>query len=220
MSNSFFIGGSVGTGIILPKKANGSWGLPCACGVSGTGWGLSVGLTYQDIIIFLMDKASVQGAGSRLGISLGGHIGVTLGYGRSAGFSLGRKGGSVSIAFTKGAAIGASLDGGVVGVRAGVNAKFYGHEGIRAADILMGDDVRLPAGKEHVMDQVYSKLQELSRQANKKEGIFTSDAEIHAQFKDALEGEEEHEAIDEVIEDLGKTSIDSRHHERAPESSQ
>lgn len=162
--------GNVGTGIIISKVGGkqGDWSLPCACACTSTGWGMGIGLTVEDILVFIMDEVTMKSASSRLALSVSAQVGLTLGVGRNAGFSLGGKGGTVSIAYTKGISAGASLDGGVVAVRPGVNEEFYG-KAIHASDILSGSSgVRLPAGKEHVMDEVYSKLRLLSAKAIKE----------------------------------------------------
>jgi lipid-binding SYLF domain-containing protein len=151
------------------------WTYPCACVVSGKGWGLSVGVVYQDIMIFLMEPSALQFYGNRLGVSIGGHVGITLGVGRNLGVSLGRKGGNVSIAWTKGAAAGVSVDGGVVGVRPQVNADFYQRPGITAQQILLEhhrNNLILPASQAHVLDRLYEKLHALVRQSQREEGAF------------------------------------------------
>jgi len=170
--------GNVGTGIIISKVGgkHGDWSLPCACACTSTGWGMGIGLTVEDILVFIMDEVTMKSASSRLALSVSAQVGFTLGVGRNAGFSLGGKGGTVSIAYTKGISAGASLDGGVVAVRPGVNEEFYG-KAVHASEILSGSsDVRLPAGKEHVMDEVYSKLRLLSAKAIKEFPSFDDTA--------------------------------------------
>lgn len=198
VSTTFLLNGSAGTGIVLAKlnakeglkSEDIRWSLPCACACTGTGWGIGMGITVQDILIFIMDKDTLHGLGnSRMGLSLGAHVGITVGVGRNASFTLGRKGGTVSIAFTKGAYAGASLDGGLIGVRPGVNEKFYGKP-VKSLDILMGnEELQLPKEREMIMDEIYETLSILSIKAYRDSGLFEPVPEMKASLRDVL-GEE------------------------------
>ena len=65
------------------------------------------------------------------------------------------------------------LSGAVVGIRNGVNEEFYEKKGIKAVDILMGrNGVCLPKGRENAMDEVYMRLDQLAKKAEKEEGLF------------------------------------------------
>lgn len=61
----FIFSGNVGTGIVLSKKDDGvSWSNPVACGLTGVGWGLLVGGSVKDVMIFIMDENSLSGKSS------------------------------------------------------------------------------------------------------------------------------------------------------------
>ena len=65
-----------------------------------------------------------------------------------------------SVAFSKGAFVGLSVEGSVVGARKKVNEQFYG-SGVTSKDILNGS-VPVPADKDTVLNEVYAKLKTLS----------------------------------------------------------
>ena len=71
ISNSFLVSGIAGTGIVIGKKEDGSWGLPCACGMTGTGWGVGVGATLDDILVFILNRDALLGSANKIGVNLG-----------------------------------------------------------------------------------------------------------------------------------------------------
>jgi lipid-binding SYLF domain-containing protein len=162
----FIFSGNVGTGIILAKKPDGSWSVPCACGLTGVGWGFLVGGSVKDLFVFLMNDSTLASALADTGIKFGGQAEFALGpFGRSGkvdiGLSGGGVGGTVAIAFAKGAFIGLSVEGAVVGVRNAVNASFYGKEE-SPRNIVLSDAVSMPEGKVTLINDVYEKLAKLS----------------------------------------------------------
>lgn len=67
----FIFSGNVGTGIVLAKKDDGvSWSNPVACGLTGVGWGLLVGGSVKDVMIFIMDENSLSGKVVNIFVSL------------------------------------------------------------------------------------------------------------------------------------------------------
>jgi len=66
-----------------------------------------------------------------------------------------------SVAFSKGAFVGLSVEGSIVGARKKVNQQFYGRADVTSGDLLNGT-VGLPEGKETLMEDVYEKLKQLS----------------------------------------------------------
>jgi lipid-binding SYLF domain-containing protein len=66
-----------------------------------------------------------------------------------------------SVAFSKGAFLGLSVEGSVVGARNKVNQQFYGRTDLTSADLLNGA-VEVPTDKVTVLDDVYAKLRKLS----------------------------------------------------------
>lgn len=159
----FIFSGNVGTGILMAKKADGSWSPPCATGLAGMGWGFIVGAAVKDIMVFIFDDSTVASIAGDAGLKFGGQGEVTLGpMGRSAELSLNLSnkgvGSTASVAFTKGLFGGISLEGAVVGPRSAVNATFYG-KSFTPLQILYEDEVKLPENS--LMPEVYAKLDKL-----------------------------------------------------------
>ena len=73
----FVISGNLGTGILLKKlDDNGSkWSAPVACGLTGIGYGLLVGGSIKDIMMFIFDEATLQKIGfDKMGLKLGAQV--------------------------------------------------------------------------------------------------------------------------------------------------
>jgi hypothetical protein len=72
-------GSASSTGVVIAKKNDGTWGPPCACGLTGTGWGLGMGVTglTRYIIVFILNRKPrplcVYGSANKIGMSLGAH---------------------------------------------------------------------------------------------------------------------------------------------------
>jgi len=164
----FIFSGNVGTGIILAKNKDGTWSKPAACGLTGIGWGLLVGGSVKDIIVFIMDDQTLEGVSGDSGLKMGGQLELTIGpWGRTAKVDIGvsNRGlsGTFSIAYSKGAFFGMNIEGAVVGTRNAVNSYFY-EKDVTARQILFSDEVEIqfPTNKVTLMDEVYAKLDKLS----------------------------------------------------------
>ena len=201
VESAMVVSGSVGSGICMTKIQNDGdnnnstqWSLPCACGLTSTGWGFAMGAVVRDIIVFAFDDKSVQAMANKVGLKMNVGTSLTIGtYGVNAGANLSVSqsgaagtanvahygtGGTVSIAFSKGAFVSAAVSGAIVGPRDHVNHHFYGDKKISAHDILFDkseagadDELRafLRANKAEEMktlEQVYTKLELLSKGAN------------------------------------------------------
>ncbi|KAL7579693.1 hypothetical protein ACA910_021839 [Epithemia clementina (nom. ined.)] len=188
----FIFSGNVGTGIILAKKPDnsGGWSVPCACGLTGVGWGFLVGASMKDIFIFLMNEESLESVLAETGLKLGAQAEVTLGpFGRTAKFDVnvsGRGvGGSVAIAFSRGAFLGLNIEGAVVGARNTINTSFYGTDE-SPRNIVLNERVSMPQDKVTVMDEVYRKLTTLSTETEAVK--VETEAEWSATAESANEG--------------------------------
>jgi lipid-binding SYLF domain-containing protein len=162
----FIFSGNVGSGIIMARdSATDTWSTPCAVGLTGVGWGFLVGGSLKDLMIFIYNTNTLGGVSGDSGLKLGGQAELTLGpFGRSGQVHLDLSGqgagATVAVAFSKGAFMGLSVEGSVVGPRHAVNETFYGmacHPG----DIL-ADKVKIPDGKVTLIQEVYDKLKKLS----------------------------------------------------------
>lgn len=159
----FLVTGNLGTGIILRKKPNGNWSHPSACGLCGCGYGLLGGASVKNLIVFIKGEAGLDAVTSEHGLTIGGQAEATLGpFGRTVelDFNLSNRGAGTSyaVAFTKGAFLGVSAQGAVVGARLAANKTFYGVD-VTPRQILLDDHaVSLPPESIEIMDQVYAKL--------------------------------------------------------------
>jgi lipid-binding SYLF domain-containing protein len=164
----FIFSGSVGTGILLKKRADGSWSKPCAMGLGGVGWGVVFGGAVKDVMIFILDENSMKGMMGVTGLRVGGQLNLTPGpFGRNydAGIGVSNKGamGTVSVAFSQGLLMSISLQGAIVGVRGGANERFYGAV-TNPHSIIETDDVCFPEDKPTLIDSVYEKLEMLAKE--------------------------------------------------------
>ena len=181
VESGVLVSGSIGSGIMMTRDEHtGEWSLPCACGLTGTGYGFAIGAVVKDIVMFAFDDKSVISFASKLGVKMNVGTSVTIGtYGVDAGANLSLSksgtsgtanvanhglGGTVSICFSKGAYASASVSGGVVGTRDSVNRAFYGDSSISASKILFGGK-ELKAGiqENSTLNAVYEKLSLLTR---------------------------------------------------------
>lgn len=179
------ITGAVGSGICMAKdEQTGLWSPPCACGMATQGYGIAVGAMVKDIIIFAFDDKSVQNFASKMGLKMNVGTSVTLGtYGINAGANLNVSrrgaegsanisnysiGGTVSIAFSKGAFAAAAASASVVGPRDYVNHNFYDNKQLSAQQILF-EGTELLNSIEHkkqdveLIQQLYQKLDLLTK---------------------------------------------------------
>jgi lipid-binding SYLF domain-containing protein len=169
----FIFSGNVGTGILMTKQTDTkTWSPPCAVGLTGVGWGFLVGGSVRDVMVFMYDDNTVAAATSDAGVKFGGQAECTIGpFGRSAQVSvdLSNKGvgGSVSVAFSKGAFLGLNIEGAIVAARHAANQAFYG-EPFSPQDIVLLGRAKVPEGKVTLLDEVYDKLNKLAEGAVKQ----------------------------------------------------
>jgi lipid-binding SYLF domain-containing protein len=161
----FIFSGNVGSGILLKKNDDGSWSAPSAMGLAGVGWGFLVGGAMKDIVLFIFDKNSLEGMCGETGVRLGGQLNLTLGpMGRNyeGGIGISNKGavGTYSVAYSKGAFLGLSVEGAMLGARSGVNDSFYGK--VTTPTSILAGDVSMPTGRPTLIQNVYDKLVKLS----------------------------------------------------------
>lgn len=187
----FIFSGNVGTGIFMTKQSDGkTWSPPCAVGLTGIGWGFLVGGSVRDVMVFMYDDNTVAAATSDAGVKFGGQAEFTVGpFGRSAQVSvdLSNKGigGSVSVAFTKGAFLGLNIEGAVVGARHAANQAFYG-EPYSPQDIVLLGRAKVPEGKVTLLEEVYDKLNKLA-EGSVKESVTADEAAKQAAAKAAAD---------------------------------
>lgn len=199
VEGALMISGSAGVGIMMTKDDEEIWSPPCACGMASTGWGFAMGAAIKDVIIFALDDTSVQAFTGKVGLKLGFGTSVTLGtIGTTARADVNLStsgsasgaihvhnqgvGGTVSIAFSQGAYVSATVSGAVVGPRDAVNRAYYEEASLSAQDILFGDVEIVREKFTKVLGGVYDKLDRLSDGYSPKEaGGLLSDVSLRLQ---------------------------------------
>ncbi|XP_071911288.1 uncharacterized protein [Coffea arabica] len=151
----------LGTGLVIARRADGSWSAPSALLSVGLGWGAQVGGELMDFIIVLHDSKAVKAFCSRMHFSLGAGCSAAAGpVGRvfEADMRAGERGSGMCYTYScsKGAFVGVSLEGNIVSTRMDTNLRFYGDPYLTAADILLGIVDRPKAA-----EPLYAALQDL-----------------------------------------------------------
>lgn len=184
----FMFSGSVGTGIFMKRNLDGSWSNPVACGVTGVGFGILIGANVKEVMVFMPDDASVQTFFSG-GFNVGTQSNVTLGVGREFDGAAGASGSglstTISIAYSKGAFVGAAMEGAIIAPRRRANEAFYG-PGNGTPSAIIDGTILYPIGKETMLDEVKDKLVKLSQGLSEKIGeAEQKKAEAAASIADA-----------------------------------
>lgn len=107
---AFVVGGEHGTGVATCRNG-GSWSAPAPFEISGMSWGPQIGGKTTDLVMFIMND---QGMTDLLQghVKLGADVSAAAGpVGRSASADAGYKAGILTYSSSKGAFIGASLNG-------------------------------------------------------------------------------------------------------------
>src|SRR6059058_3139918 len=111
VKGAFVVGGEHGTGVATCRTTNGSWSAPAPFSVSGISWGAQIGGKSTDLVMFIMNE---QGMNDLLAghVKVGADVSAAAGpVGRSASADAGYKAGILTYSASKGAFIGASLNG-------------------------------------------------------------------------------------------------------------
>ncbi|PWW80813.1 DUF500-domain-containing protein [Tuber magnatum] len=138
----FLFSGRVGSGLVIARKADGSWSAPSAIATAGAGFGGQIGAELTDFVMILNDTNAVKTFAQVGSITLGGNVSVAAGpVGRNAeasgAASLRSVAGIFSYSKTKGLFAGVSLEGSVIVERKDANKKFYGGN-VSARQLLSG----------------------------------------------------------------------------------
>jgi lipid-binding SYLF domain-containing protein len=163
----FVFSGNLGTGIVIVKDEDGEWSPPSAIGLTGMGWGLLIGASLKDIVLFLFDDLTVDTLAGDVGLKFGAQGELTVGpFGRAADISVnlsknGGVGSTFALAHTRGLFAGLSLDGALLGCREGVNQQFY-RTRTSPRGILFEGAVEVP--EDTWLPEVYERLTWLEKQ--------------------------------------------------------
>ena len=174
---TIIITGSVGTGVVVARKDDGTWSNPSAIGLGGVGFGLLFGAQVKDIILVVQDEGAMKTVASGGQVQLGAEMGLALGpvgRGLDSDFQFSGKGVAALLAysFSQGVFGGIGLDGAILRPRPGENAKFYGKEAT-PAQIVLEDAVSAPEG-DTTIAELHKKLTML--EAGKTTELTAEDA--------------------------------------------
>lgn len=155
--------GSKGSGIIMakdPAVPGLKWSPPCACTLSGVGFGLLLGAAHTDLLIFIMDTPTLNTFVTDEGFVCNGQNTYVLGnMGRAGELNLDPVNNGVIIAsYANGAYAGVSIEGAKFRPNGKANNAFYGKP-VLAQKILEGVAVQIPDGKVTLIDEVHKKLE-------------------------------------------------------------
>ena len=128
-----------GSGIVISRKADGSWGAPSGLLVHTVGFGFMIGIDVYDVVLVLRTKSAVDSFANPK-INLGGELSLVAGpLSGTAMADAGYKQAPLwSYVKSKGFYAGVQLDGTVIIERQDENARFYGVSKISARELLMG----------------------------------------------------------------------------------
>lgn len=138
IKGAFIVGGEHGDGVATCKTSTGSWSAPAPFAVSGVSWGPQIGGKSTDLMMFIMND---QGMTDLLHghIKLGADVSAAAGpVGRSASADAGYKAAVLTYSSSKGAFIGASLNGAELQQDSKATKEWYGRD-LSFKDILEGD---------------------------------------------------------------------------------
>jgi lipid-binding SYLF domain-containing protein len=147
VKGAFIVGGEHGTGVATCKTANNSWSAPAPFSVSGISWGPQIGGKSTDLVMFIMNDEGMTGLLSGH-IKVGADVSAAAGpVGRSASADAGYKAGILTYSASKGAFIGASLNGAELQQDKKATERWYGKD-VPFRDLLEGK-VPVPSGEAH-----------------------------------------------------------------------
>lgn len=142
VKGAFVVGGEHGTGVATCRLPDGSWSPPAPFSVSGMSWGAQIGGKSTDLLMFIMNEKGMNDliAGH---FKVGADVSAAAGpVGRSASADAGYKAGILTYSSSKGAFIGASLNGAELQQDHRATKAWYGSD-VPFQDILTGK-VKMP----------------------------------------------------------------------------
>ena len=137
IKGAFVVGGEHGTGVAT-CRATGNWSAPAPFSLSGISWGPQIGGKSSDLVMFIMNE---QGMNDLMAghIKVGADVSAAGGpVGRDAAASAGWKAGILTYSSSKGAFIGASLNGAELHADNRAIESWYG-KSLAFKDILQGN---------------------------------------------------------------------------------
>ena len=141
VKGAFVIGGEHGTGVAT-CRVNGQWSPPAPFSLSGMSWGAQIGGKTTDLLMFIMNEKGMNDLISGH-FKVGADVSAAAGpVGRTASADTGWKAGILTYSSSKGAFIGASLNGAELQQDHRATQAWYGSD-VPFQDILTGK-VKMP----------------------------------------------------------------------------
>ena len=137
VKGAFVVGGEHGSGVATCRTANNRWSAPAPFSVSGVSWGPQIGGKSTDLMMFIMNEEGMNGL-MKGHVKLGADVSAAAGpVGRSASAEAGYKAGILTYSSSKGAFIGASLNGAELQQDHKATKSWFGSD-VPFSDILKG----------------------------------------------------------------------------------
>jgi SH3 domain-containing YSC84-like protein 1 len=137
IKGAFVIGGEHGKGVATCRTPDGSWSSPGPFAVSGASFGPQIGGKSSDLIMFIMNDEGMNDL-MKGHIKLGADVSAAAGpVGRSASADTGWNAAILTYSSSKGAFIGASLNGAELNQDHGATRDWYNND-VSFSDILKG----------------------------------------------------------------------------------
>lgn len=146
IKGAFGFGGRHGKGLIAKRMGRNQWGTPSFIDVSGGSFGLQIGVSKTDLVLFFTDENAVKELMDDKGLKLGADAAVAAGpVGRTAeiGTNITFDEPIYAYSRSKGLFAGISLEGAVMNINDSANEKVYG-KGVTGTDILINGTVPSP----------------------------------------------------------------------------
>lgn len=137
VKGAFVVGGEHGRGVATCRTADKNWSAPAPFEVSGISWGPQIGGKSTDLMMFIMNDEGMNGL-MKGHVKLGADVSAAAGpVGRTASAEAGYKAGILTYSSSKGAFIGASLNGAELQQDHGATKAWFGSD-VPFSEILKG----------------------------------------------------------------------------------
>ena len=143
---AFWIGGSGGRGVLMVRDPrNNTWSGPAFYTIGGGSLGIQFGASSSEVVMMVMTQKGIDSLFATT-FKLGGGVSAAagpVGIGAEGATAPNLSADFLSFARSKGAFIGAALDGSVISVSSDYNQAYYGKPA-RPVDVFEKKDVRNP----------------------------------------------------------------------------
>ncbi len=160
IKGAFVVGGEHGTGVAT-CRTNAGWSAPAPFSVSGISWGPQIGGKSTDLLMFIMNQQGMKDLMSGH-FKVGGDVSAVAGpVGRQGSAEAGWKSAILTYSSSKGAFIGASLNGATLQQDNRATKAWYGSD-VPFASILSGK-VKVPSAQARAFVNAVANAKESAR---------------------------------------------------------